>query len=124
MVVNYGNPEFLASFWPNEIWAWEDIKNNPKNMKSSDFPGEGNMTEFLKGVVRSRLEECNIDPSDYVTDDFSEKMKNDRQKKRGKAVPIVIEVDNVNRTEGSDNELTGVETTPPTDGANARDDVP
>ena len=56
MVVNYGNPEFLASFWPNDIWAWEDITKNPKNMKSLDFPGEGNMTEFFKGVVRKRLD--------------------------------------------------------------------
>ena len=109
MVVNYGNPEFLASFWPNEIWAWEDIKKNPKNMKSSDFPGEGNMTEFLKGVVRNCLEECNIDPSQYVTDDFSEKMKNDRQKKRGKTMPTVME----EATDAND-ELAGVETIAPT----------
>ena len=119
MVVNYGNPEFLASFWPNDIWAWEDIRKNPKNMKSSDFPGEGNMTEFLKGVVRNRLEELDIDPLDYVTDDFSEKMKNDRQKKRGKAMPtIIVEASNANRTEGSEDEDAGDETTPPTNGAN------
>jgi hypothetical protein len=119
MVVNYGNPEFLASFWPNDIWAWEDIRKNPKNMKSSDFPGEGNMTEFLKGVVRNRLEELDIDPLDYVTDDFSEKMKNDRQKKRGKAMPtIIVEASNANRTEGSEDEDAGDEATPHTYGAN------
>lgn len=119
MVVNYGNPEFLPSFWPNDVWAWEDIKKNPKNMKSSDFPGEGNMTEFLKGVVRNRLEELDIDPADYVTDDFSEKMKNDRQKKRGKALPtVIVEAYNANRTEGSEDEQAGDEATPPTNGAN------
>ena len=71
--VHYGQPEFLASFWPNEIWDWENIEKNPNNMKASDFPGTGNMTEFLKLVVRNRLEQLEIDPATYISKDFTEK---------------------------------------------------
>ena len=60
-----------------------------------------------------------IDPLDYVTDDFSEKMKNDRQKKRVKALPtVIVEASNAHRTEGSEDEHVGDEATPPSDGAN------
>ena len=71
--VHYSQPEFLASFWPNEIWDWENIEKNPNNMKASDFPGTGNMTEFLKLVVRNRLEQLEIDPATYISKDFTEK---------------------------------------------------
>ena len=61
----------------------------------------------------------NINPLDYVTDDFSEKMKKDRQNKRGKALPtVIVEASNANRTEGSEDEHAGDEATPPTNGAN------
>ena len=44
-------------------------------MKASDFPGTGNMTEFLKQVVRNRLEQLDIDPTNYVAKYFTEKKK-------------------------------------------------
>ena len=59
-------------------------------MKAADFPGTGNMTEFLKLVVRNRLEQLDIDPANYISKDFTEKKKKNRQKKRGKSFPTAV----------------------------------
>ena len=71
-VVNYGNVDFEPSFWPNEIWDWKDIKKNPKNLKTSDFPGPGNITEFLKEVIRRKFDQLNIDHTNFVDEKFTD----------------------------------------------------
>ena len=91
-------------------------------MKASDFPGTGNMTEFLKQVVRNRLEQLDIDPTNYVAKDFTEKKRKNRQKKRGKSFPTTVsnegnaaeaatasETNNVEKTEEDENTLNNSE---------------
>ena len=90
-VINYGNPDFLPTFWPNDVWPWADIKNNPKNMKASDFPGTGNMTECLKDIARKRFDQLEINPADHVDKNFTEKKRKNRQKHHGKAVAQGVE---------------------------------
>ena len=46
--VKFGRDDFNPSFWINEIWDWSSIKKHPKDLTKADFPGEGNMTRFLK----------------------------------------------------------------------------
>ena len=88
-VVNYGNVDFEPSFWPNEIWDWKDIKYNQKNLKTSDFPGPVNITELLMEVIRRKFDQLNINHTNFVDEKFTDKMRKDRQKRRGKAVPTV-----------------------------------
>ena len=77
-VVRYGDPDFAPSFWPNHIWAWQEVNKNPKNLKASDYSGPGTITEFLKKVIKARLEQLNIDPADYVSNKFDDKKREDR----------------------------------------------
>ena len=63
-------------------------------MAASGFPGPGNITQFLKGVTKRRLEELDIDPAMWVDKNFSDKTRKNRQRRRGKALePEVDEVD-------------------------------
>ena len=62
-------------------------------MAASGFPGPGNITQFLKGVTKRRLEELDIDPAMWVDKNFSDKTRKNRQRRRGKAIePEVDEV--------------------------------
>ena len=88
--MRYRHEDFAPSFWPNDIWAWEEIHKNPKNLKASDFPGDGTITEFLKTVVKIRLEQLEIDSTEHVSNKFNDKTRKDRQKKRGKSFPSQV----------------------------------
>ena len=52
-------------------------------MKKEDFTGPGNLTEFLKTVLKNRLESLGIDPAKYVVKNFTEAKRKRRQKRRG-----------------------------------------
>ena len=91
--VCYGHPDFLSSFWPSDIWSWDNLNKNPKNLKASDYTGPGTFTGFLKEVVRRRLNQLKIDPEDYVSEKFTEKQRVNRQKKRGKSFPAIVSPD-------------------------------
>ena len=80
--IHYGEPEFAADFWPDS-WPWENVTKCFTNMKKEDFTGPGNLTEFLKTVLKNRLESLGIDPAKYVVKNFTEAKRKRRQKRRG-----------------------------------------
>ena len=80
--IHYGEPEFDANFWLDS-WPWENITKCFTNMKKEDFTGPGNLTEFLKTVLKNRLESLGIDPAKYVVKNFTEAKRKRRQKRRG-----------------------------------------
>ena len=50
-VVRYGDPDFVPSFWPHHIWAWQEVNKNPNNLKASDYSGPGTITDFLNPIL-------------------------------------------------------------------------
>ena len=83
--VHYGDPEFKADFWP-ESWQWETIRKHFSNLKKTDYqgPAELNMTEFFRMVLKQIFENhYEINPANYVSKDFSDKKKRNRERYRG-----------------------------------------
>ena len=83
--VHYGDPEFKADFWP-ESWPWETITKHFSNLKKTDYQGpeELNMTEFFRMVLKQIFENhYRINPANYVSKDFTEKKKRNRERYRG-----------------------------------------
>ena len=52
--VRFGREDFSPSFWINEIWEWSAVTKHHKDLTKKDFPEEGNMTDFLKNVVKKK----------------------------------------------------------------------
>ena len=78
-----GHPDFQAPFWPEDIWPWHQVNKPFQNMRRKDFPGAGNLTEFLKKVVKNYFDQENIDPENHVTELFTDRQRKRRQKIRG-----------------------------------------
>ena len=80
--VKFGRDDFNPSFWINEIWDWSSIKKHPKDLTKADFPGAGNMTSFLKKVVKKRLEMLGIAVENWISKAFSDTEKRKRMRTR------------------------------------------
>ena len=111
--VKFGRDDFNPSFWINEIWDWSSIKKHPKDLTKADFPGEGNMTSFLKKVVKKRLEMLGIAVENWISNAFFDAVKRKRMRTRKLAddVSAAIEdpaVDDFLTVELSENEEEGV----------------
>ena len=72
-----GHPDFQAPFWPEDIWPWHQVKKPFQHMGKKKFPGQGNLTEFLKKVVENYFDQEKIVVENHVTELFT-----DRQRKR------------------------------------------
>ena len=77
-----GHPDFQAPFWPEDIWPWHQVNKPFQNMGRKEFPGTGNLTEFMKKVVQRFCEEENIDAENHVTTLFTDQQRKRRQKFR------------------------------------------
>ena len=69
--VRFGREDFSPSFWIDEIWEWSSVTKHYKDLTKKDFPGEGKMTDFLKNVVKKRLEMLGISVSAWVSKAFT-----------------------------------------------------
>ena len=89
--IHFGHPDFKADFWP-DTWPWENVKKSFANLKKGDFTGPGNITEFLKTVLKNIFESYHIDPIDYVSNEFTDRRRKNRERHRGihRVAPIEV----------------------------------
>ena len=80
--VHYGHPAFKADFWP-EFWPWENVKKSFVNLSKEDYTGPGNLTECLKTALRNLFANLSIDPATWVSKNFTERQRKNRQRHRG-----------------------------------------
>ena len=59
--------------WVEEEWPWTHVPSNPKNLKVSDYPGEGRLIDFFRRCVKKGLEKREIDPENHYSEDFTDK---------------------------------------------------
>ena len=78
-----GHPDFQAPFWPEDIWPWHQVKKPFQHMGKKEFPGQGNLTEFLKKVVKNYFDQEKIVVENHVTELFTDRQRKRRQKIRG-----------------------------------------
>ena len=69
--VVHGHPDFNTYFWLNEEWPWESVRKPFKNMSKNDFPGIGNLTAFLKRVIKQYFLLNNDDINRHVLTNIS-----------------------------------------------------
>ena len=95
LTVHYGEPEFKADFWP-ESWQWESIVKNFSNMKKIDYQGPSNLnlTGFFRLVLKQIFEYLSINPKDYISKEFTEKKRKNRERYRGIHRAPVVQVEN------------------------------
>ena len=94
--LHYGDPDFKADFWP-ESWQWETVGKNFANMKKEDYRGPFNLnlTEFFRCILKQIFEYYSINPDKYISKDFTERKRRNRERYRGiHRAPIVVERDN------------------------------
>ena len=90
--VKFGHRDFEPSFWLGNIWPWSSVYKHPKDLRKEDYEGPGTLTEYLKDVVRNRLDMLGINPEMWVTEKFGEKERKKRERNRKKNEPIPVEV--------------------------------
>ena len=95
LTVHYGEPEFKADIWP-ESWPWESINKNFSNMKKTDYQGPTNLnlTGFFRFVLKQIFEYLAINPQEYISKDFTEKKRKNRERYRGIHRAPVVQVEN------------------------------
>ena len=104
--VRFGREDFSPSFWIDEIWEWSSVTKHYKDLTKKDFPGEGKMTDFLKNVVKKRLEMLGISVSAWVSKAFTD----DEKKKRLRTRKVFVNTDtNEEETDVEANQFLTVE---------------
>jgi hypothetical protein len=101
--VKYGNPEFEPSFWLGDVWGWDNVNKHPRNLTKASYSGPGNMTEFLKTVVRNKLDQLGINHEEWISKHFSEAEKKKRERTRKKSTPSIVEEAEEQQNTGNDN---------------------
>lgn len=91
--IRYGEAQWEASFWPNEMLEWGNIAKNISNIKRSDIPSGYSIYEILKQLIKNALEAKDIDPENFYDETFDKS----RKRKRG-----IIENDEVETEELND----------------------
>ena len=85
--VKFGHPDFEPTFWLGELWAWQEVIKHPNNLPRFAYTGPGNMTQFLKKVVKNRLDMLGINHNNWVYESFSEEERTKREKSKKKSHP-------------------------------------
>jgi len=68
----YGHPACRPSFWPQEVWAWENVKKCLAKTNEENYTGPGTYTDFLSICVRRLLEKDGRDPETFVCQEQNE----------------------------------------------------
>ena len=89
--VKWGDSSFEPSFWLSELWPWHEVKKHYKELPKFSYTGPGIMTDFLKKVVKNRLDMLGINHENWVSSAFTGEQRNHRERHKKKAVPSAIE---------------------------------
>jgi len=79
----WGDEQCHPTFWPDDIWPWHLVTNIVH--KQFKKPKDVNMVETFKIAVRQRLQEKNLDPDTYISEEYTE--EEDMMKKRARGIP-------------------------------------
>ena len=86
--VGFGDPSFEPSFWLGNIWPWVEVNKHPRDLPKTAYKGPGNMTEYLKLVVKNVLSKVGINPHMWVKESFTDEKRKRRLRNRKKSAPI------------------------------------
>ena len=78
--IGFKDPSWCPSFWPSDICQWVEVSNFSR-WKSSEYTGEGDLTDVLKKAVENRLQQKGLDPEEHVS------MNVDKSKEQAGAKP-------------------------------------
>ena len=85
--VKWGDAVFQPSFWIDDLWPWSEVYKHYKELPKSAYTGPGIMTDFLKKVVKKKLDMLGINHNEWITDKFTEADRLHRERHRKKVVP-------------------------------------
>ena len=71
----YGHPNCRPSFWPQEVWAWENCTTRLWKMNEELYTGPGTYIDFLTICIERLFQMHHEDPETYVEDLDDDKLK-------------------------------------------------
>jgi len=71
----YGNPDFRPSFWPENLWTWENCKRSIHSIKDHLYTGSGTFADFLTTCIKNLFAAHDRDPEKFYKNDASNKKK-------------------------------------------------
>ena len=96
LYIKYGSETWEPTFWPSNLWKWENMKNF-SNITVADMKKAGlgetyeNLTDFFRDVIRMAFQKYEIDPTEHITESYTEKEENLRKKSRHiKSAPKIV----------------------------------
>ena len=79
----YGHPTCRPSFWPQEVWAWENVKRAISKTNEDTYTGPGTYTDFLSICIRKLLGKYGRDPETFVCQEQNEAKIKKKMSTRG-----------------------------------------
>merc|ERR1719309_259287 len=64
----YGTPNCKPSFWPEDVWVWENCITNLGKVRDHIYTGPGTYNQFLTTCIEKLFRMKNEDPETFVED--------------------------------------------------------
>ena len=71
--VVYGSTDYVPSFWLEDVWSWENVKQPLFKIKGGMYTGPGTLSEFLSSTIRHLSELKGLDFNLHVQENIDEK---------------------------------------------------
>jgi len=81
----YGTPNCRPSFWPEDVWGWENCITNLGKIRDHIYTGPGTYNQFLTTCIEKLFKMKNEDPETFV-EDLNDKSLWKRKAMRGMLV--------------------------------------
>ena len=81
--VVYGSTDYVPSFWLEDVWSWENVKQPLFKIKGGMYTGPGKFSEFLSSTIRHLLELKGLDVNLHVPENIDEKILSKKKRAFG-----------------------------------------
>jgi len=102
----YGHPACRPSFWPQELWPWEEVKGTIRNINEDTYSGPGTYGDFLSICIERALTMHGKDYQSFVCEEQDEAKVRKKKSTRGLSLGSV---DRDSDTELEPGDLNGIE---------------
>jgi len=102
----YGHPACRPSFWPQELWPWEEVKGTIRNINEDTYSGPGTYGDFLSICIERALTMHGKDYQSFVCEEQDEAKVRKKKTNRGLTLG---NVDRDSDTEVEPGDLNGIE---------------
>ena len=82
-LVKWGESRLKPSFWPDDFWAWIEVKKNLSQFSNEMYTGKGSFMDFLTETIKRCLQMAGKNPDEYVRPNIDNVMLEKKMVKKG-----------------------------------------